>query len=789
MSSRSLGLGLASLATLALASCTADSFDPFDESVESMCEYVKRSCPGPNTVPGIDVSYWQGTVNWSQVAGAGYKFAIARISHGTQTIDHTFPTNWAGIKNAGMIRGAYQYFAPTQSVDAQAQIVINAVGQLQDGDLPAVLDLETGNPTVAQIQRWMDLVTAGTGKVPIIYTGSYFWQDHVGSSAFASYPLWTAHYTTECPLIPDNWAGWRFWQYTDSGSVPGISGNVDLDRFNGTLAELQEFAGQSAPSGVCSDLPCWAQRHRRSRTDINGDGRADVCARASNGVLCWLSNGSGFDPSIAGPALSNDGGWDSLEYDSTIQFGDINGDGFADVCGRGYSGLLCWLSTGTGFSTSSIATGEMANADGWNKPQYFGTIQLADANGDGRDDACGRSPDGFRCWLSAGTSFSDMIATDEMSDTKGWNKPEYYTTIQMADPNGDGKADVCGRAAAGFMCLLSDGHSFGTRISTSNMSNAQGWNDVKYYSTIQMADVDGDGRDDVCGRSPDGFKCWLSDGQGFGTEVATANMSDDVGWDKPQYYGTIQMADVNGDGKADLCGRAGAAFICHLSTGTGFASRIATQDMSDAQGWNKTAYYSTIQMGDVNNDGRADVCGRGISGWRCDLSEGGSFGAVVSSNALANAQGWDEPTYFRTIQLVGSLGRAPNNTGGSGGEAGSGQAGEGGQAGSGEAGSAGTAGSGSAGTGGTGMAGAGGEGGSAGWSQAGAAGSSEAGAAGTGPGEGEAGTGYQQAPGLAPAEDSSGCCTSPGSHSSPLAWLTVLAAVLVGRRAFESRRS
>lgn len=217
-------------------------------------------CPAGDTVPGLDVSYYQADIDWTKVAAAGYGFAITRISHSTSFMDPKFEANWAGIKANGMIRGAYQYFEPGDNVEAQAQVVIDAVGMLGPGDLPVTIDVESADfiaqaPYRTAIRTWLDLVEAGTGKKPIIYTGKYYWQDHVASNEFNEYPLWHAAYPnacqppnapppecTSCPNLADQFDDWQFWQYTSSGSVPGISGNVDLNIFNGSLDDLKSLA-------------------------------------------------------------------------------------------------------------------------------------------------------------------------------------------------------------------------------------------------------------------------------------------------------------------------------------------------------------------------------------------------------------------------------------------------------------------------------------------------------------------------------------------------------------------
>ena len=209
-------------------------------------------CAAGSVVQGVDVSVYQGTINWPSVKAAGIDFAIARISDGG-ALDTDFATNWSSMKSAGVIRGAYQYFEPGQDPTTQANIVISAVGMLGAGDLPVTADMETtGGQSAATIaanlQTWATAVHAGTGKVPMIYTAVGYWNASVGSTAFGSDPLWVANWGVTCPDLPSGWSNWVFWQYSDMGSVGGISGAVDLDEYNGTLAQLQSFAGGGSTS-------------------------------------------------------------------------------------------------------------------------------------------------------------------------------------------------------------------------------------------------------------------------------------------------------------------------------------------------------------------------------------------------------------------------------------------------------------------------------------------------------------------------------------------------------------
>ncbi len=215
-----------------------------------------RVCADGGTTKGIDVSKWEGTIDWTKVKNAGIAFAFIRVSDGANYHDAKFASNWASTQSVGIIRGAYQFFRPSQSVTTQADLMINAIGTYTPGDLPPVIDVEDAaglsTATVAsRVRQWVDRVHAALGVTPIVYTGKYFWRDEVGSPAsFAPNALWIAQYTSLCPDIPSPWSRWTFWQYTDAGSIPGISGPVDSNRFNGTLAQLQAFANGAPPRSL-----------------------------------------------------------------------------------------------------------------------------------------------------------------------------------------------------------------------------------------------------------------------------------------------------------------------------------------------------------------------------------------------------------------------------------------------------------------------------------------------------------------------------------------------------------
>jgi lysozyme len=211
-------------------------------------------CAAGSAVQGIDVSQYQGTIDWASVHASGRDFAITRVSDGTANPDPTFATNWAGIKAAGMVRGAYQFFRASVDPTAQADLLLNAIGTLDPGDLAPmadveVMDGESGDTLVANLATWMSVVKSKTGRTPMIYASPGFWDALPNTGQFASELLVVANWQVSCPDTPTPWTNWQFWQYADNGSVPGISGAVDLDEFNGTLEQLQAIGGP-APYGA-----------------------------------------------------------------------------------------------------------------------------------------------------------------------------------------------------------------------------------------------------------------------------------------------------------------------------------------------------------------------------------------------------------------------------------------------------------------------------------------------------------------------------------------------------------
>jgi GH25 family lysozyme M1 (1,4-beta-N-acetylmuramidase) len=213
--------------------------------------------PPPGAIPGIDVSRHQGTIDWAQVAASGQRFVIAKASEGLFSVDPMYATNRAGAMAAGLVFGAYHFARPDLHPDdptGEADHFVDTA-QLGPGNIVPVLDLErSGDLTQAQltawILAWLGEVTARTGVRPMVYTSPNGWANRTGDTtavADAGYSLlWIAHWFVAEPTVPANdWQGngWAFWQYSNCGTVPGISGCVDLDWY-----ESSDFTPVTIPS-------------------------------------------------------------------------------------------------------------------------------------------------------------------------------------------------------------------------------------------------------------------------------------------------------------------------------------------------------------------------------------------------------------------------------------------------------------------------------------------------------------------------------------------------------------
>ena len=250
----------------------------------------------------------------------------------------------------------------------------------------------------------------------------------------------------------------------------------------------------------------------------------------------------------------------------------------------------------------------------------------------------------------------------EFSDLKGWDAPEYNATVRWADVNGDHKADLITRSHGGIRVALSTGNDFAQSTLWTNCYSDDSiqWKTVAGYAeTICSADVNGDGLADIVARGPRGMYVSLSTSTSFMRPCIWSTEFSDQGaiaWKEEKYSSTFQLADVNGDGLADLIARGPKGILVSLSNGNGFRpSSLWTSSFSDASGWGyNESYYGAIRLGDVNGDGKADVIARAKDGIHVLLSNGQTFlkEIIWCKAEFMNRAGFNSPYYSTTLQCA-----------------------------------------------------------------------------------------------------------------------------------------
>ncbi|MDR2425049.1 MAG: glycoside hydrolase family 25 protein [Prevotellaceae bacterium] len=201
-------------------------------------------------VVGVDVSRYQGKINWKNIENivdgkkkVAIRFAILKATEGRSLKDPMFDASWKNISQTKLIRGAYHYFVPSRDASEQAKNFIDCV-ELKRGDLPPVLDVETlGGRSVAKLREnmkiWLKEVEKHYAIKPIIYSYIDFYEQYLADDdELKDYPFWVAHYHKRKIRFQEKWF---FWQFSDCGRIAGIAEDVDFNVFNGTFEQLLEL--------------------------------------------------------------------------------------------------------------------------------------------------------------------------------------------------------------------------------------------------------------------------------------------------------------------------------------------------------------------------------------------------------------------------------------------------------------------------------------------------------------------------------------------------------------------
>lgn len=196
---------------------------------------------------GIDVSHYQGKIDWEAVKNDNTDFPLGfvfvRATAGRDGLDSEFKNNWKGAKVSGYLRGAYHYYRPDENSLKQADNFIKNV-KLKKGDLPPVLDIEkipnrqNLDSLKMGLKRWLTKIERHYGIKPVVYSGESFYTDFL-KKEFEGYDLWIANYSFFEDRIRKEWL---FWQFTDKAILEGINTNVDVDIYNGSFEELKILA-------------------------------------------------------------------------------------------------------------------------------------------------------------------------------------------------------------------------------------------------------------------------------------------------------------------------------------------------------------------------------------------------------------------------------------------------------------------------------------------------------------------------------------------------------------------
>ncbi|MCB5273873.1 Lysozyme M1 [Arthrobacter sp. SO5] len=650
-------------------------------------------------VQGLDASEHQPSINWQQQWNMGARFAYIKATEGNYYTNPIFGSQYDGARGAGMIRGAYHYANPAASSGAdQARIFVRSGGGWSgDGfTMPPVLDFE-GNPyagktingyyqgntcydmspsaLAAWARDFSNTMQALTGRLPVIYTGNYWWRDCVGNPlGFGDNPLWLASYPSSASNnagpIPASWSAYSIWQYSESGPFAG-----DSNVWNGDYASLKRFA-----TGTPPPEPTDPTRKLIAPGDFDGDGMPDLIQRGPDGTL-WFYRGDGRGNFDAGRKIG-DFGWDV--YDRVLGVSDFNGDGKNDLLARKIDGSL-WFYAGTGTVSGSsvgyrggIKVGDfgwdafdsivgVGDFDGDGKPDlltrhpngdlylYAGTatgkpgpsrkidfgwqvfdqlIAIKDFNGDGTNDLAARKPDGT-IWLYSNAGNATLVNGRRIGT--GWGI--YDGIVGAGDANGDSMADLVASDPTGALFFYA-----GTAMRDLGFEGAQrigdfGWD--AFDTIVGTRDFNGDGKADLLARKPDGT-LWFYAGSGTGG-YGPGRRIGDFGWDS--FNALIGVGDFNGDGKNDLVARGkdgtlwlypGSGRVDPTSNGYGPPVKIGNF------GWN--AFTSLTGLGDFNGDGKNDILARQGDGslWlyrgtgRVDSTSSGYLGAIKVGDF-----GWD----------------------------------------------------------------------------------------------------------------------------------------------------
>ncbi|WP_431914947.1 DNRLRE domain-containing protein [Nonomuraea jabiensis] len=387
----------------------------------------------------------------------------------------------------------------------------------------------------------------------------------------------------------------------------------------------------------------------------DGEERLYLLARGTDGIMTWRFD---FDRQAwEGAAtdvlpLTDTQGWGNHQYYSTIQTQALtrNGEGMFFLVARGADGIMTWRYDFHAETWVGGARGVLPLSDGhgWDKPQYYSTIQTQVVRRDGNDELflLARGSAGLDTWrfdFDRETWVSGARNVLPFPDAQGWDKPQYYSTIQtqVTHPTGDDELFLLARGSAGvdtwrlnFDTMVWNGFAG----NDPPLTDTEGWDLAPYYATIHTRTVHrADAGQDVLhlfARSADGVQLYTMKDKGWTHVNGSLALSDFCDWQSERYYTTIRTlaaGDPRGNQRLFLFARksVGVDTYCYDPTLNVWRQLIsANPPWGDGNGWNVPERYRTIQVASVNVRGeyRVVLIGRGTAGMETYLLDIGPSG-------------------------------------------------------------------------------------------------------------------------------------------------------------------
>ena len=443
---------------------------------------------------------------------------------------------------------------------------------------------------------------------PVLRKGSRIWNASSGFGIRGYRPL-IQNLPSEEPSLPTDCVVIRFFgNFSRDDPFTRYPDHLAVLLRVRDLRKMKKRTDWDTPGGWLVD------RHPRFPADITGDGKADIVGFGEAGVWTALSKDNGLfaDPRFVLADFGVKSGWRVEKHPRFLA--DITGDGKADIVGFGEAGVFVALSNGDGtFQAPRFVLADFGVKSGWRVEKH--PRFLADITGDGKADIVGFGEAGVFVALSNGDgSFqAPRFVLADFGVKSGWRVEKHPRFL--ADITGDGKADIVGFGEAGVFVALSngDGTFQAPRFVLADFGVKSGWRVEKHPRFL--ADITGDGRADLVGFGEAGVFVALSNGDGSfqAPRFVLADFGVKSGWrveKHPRF-----LADITGDGKADIVGFGEAGVFVALSNGDGtfaFTPQLALEDFGFKQDW--LVENHPRFLADVTGEGRADIVGFGDAG-------------------------------------------------------------------------------------------------------------------------------------------------------------------------------